>query len=134
MAEFCERKSYRKTSRGLQFEKKRKLFDEFLRFKKEAKKPKVPSGLSFEVGMLRTFLQFSFLFQINIEEDEKVKKPKDLIVPVSKKVKKSETRKEIIPKSFVDHVVTLGFKENDANVLFDNKDDWMGISTGKLVF
>ena len=55
MAEFCERKSYRKTSRGLQFEKKRKLFDEFLRFKKEAKKPKVPRGLSFEVSMIRTF-------------------------------------------------------------------------------
>ena len=49
MEEFCEFKSYRKTSRGLQFEKKRKLFDDFVRFKKEAKKPKLPSGLSFEV-------------------------------------------------------------------------------------
>ena len=52
MAEFCELKSYRKTSRGLQFEKKRKLFDDFIRFKKEAKKPKLPSGLSFEVAIV----------------------------------------------------------------------------------
>ena len=50
MAEFCELKSYRKTSRGLQFGQKRKLFADFVRFKKEAKKPKLPSGLSFEVA------------------------------------------------------------------------------------
>ena len=49
MAEFCELKSYCKTSRSLKFVKKRKLFDDFLHFKKEAKKPKLPSGLSFEV-------------------------------------------------------------------------------------
>ena len=49
MAEFCDLKSYQKTSRGLKFEKKRKLFDDFVRFKKEAKKPKLSSGLSFEV-------------------------------------------------------------------------------------
>ena len=49
MAEFCELKSYRKTSGGLNFVKKRRLFDDFVRFKKEAKKPKLSSGLSFEV-------------------------------------------------------------------------------------
>ena len=52
MAEFCELKSYRKTSRGLQFQRKRKLFDAFVRFKKEVKKPKLSSGLSFEVSKL----------------------------------------------------------------------------------
>ena len=49
MAEFCDLKSYRKTSRGLLFERKRKVFDNFVRFKKKVKKPKFPSGLSFEV-------------------------------------------------------------------------------------
>ena len=49
MEEFCELKSYCKTSRGLKFEKKRKLFDDFVRFKREVKKPKLSSGLSFEV-------------------------------------------------------------------------------------
>ena len=49
MEEFCELKSYRKTSRCLKFEKKRRLFDSFVRFKKEAKKPKLSNGLSFQV-------------------------------------------------------------------------------------
>ena len=49
MAEFCELKSYGRTSRHLQFVRKRKLFYDFVRFKKEAKMPKLPSGLSFEV-------------------------------------------------------------------------------------
>ena len=49
IAEFCDLKSYCKTSRGLKFEKKRKLCVDFVRFKKEAKKPKLSSGLSFEV-------------------------------------------------------------------------------------
>ena len=49
MAEFCEMKSYRRTSRSLNFVKKRKLFDDFARFKKETKKPKLPNGLSFQV-------------------------------------------------------------------------------------
>ena len=49
MEEFCELKLYRKTSRSLKFVKKRKLFDDFVRFKKEAKEPKLPGGLSFKV-------------------------------------------------------------------------------------
>ena len=49
MVEFCELKLYCRTSRGLKFEKKRKSFDDFVCFKKEAKKPKLPTGLSFEV-------------------------------------------------------------------------------------
>ena len=49
MAEFCNLKSYRRTSRDLKFEKKRKLFDDFVRFKKDVKKPKLPTGLSFDV-------------------------------------------------------------------------------------
>ena len=57
MAELCELKSYRKTSKGLQFERKRKIFDDFVRFKKDAKKPNLPSGLSFEVSrLLRKFM------------------------------------------------------------------------------
>ena len=49
MAEFCELKAYRKTSRGVKFVKKRKLFESFVHFKKVVKKPKLSSGLSFEV-------------------------------------------------------------------------------------
>ena len=49
MAEFLELKSYRKTLRGVRFEKKRKLFDQFVHFKKGAKKQKLSNGLSFQV-------------------------------------------------------------------------------------
>ena len=56
------------------------------------------------------------------------------IVPVPKKARKSEIKQEVVPKAFIDHVVTLGFQENDAKVLYDSKDDWMGISKGMLIF
>ena len=132
MAEFCELKSYRKTSRGLQFEKKRKLFDDFIRFKKEAKKPKLPSGLSFEV---QNKLLFCFLYlslQINLSrEDDKVSTKVSKAV-LSKRARTSKTKKEAIPKPFVDHIRKLGFRDSDANVLYENKDDWIGVSTGKL--
>ena len=49
-----------------------------------------------------------------------------------KKVKKPQAKKESIPKAFIDHIRSLGFQETDANVLYENKDDWMGISTGRL--
>ena len=51
MAEFCEVKLYRKTTRSLQFRNKRKLFDDFIRFKGQAKNRRLSSGLSFEVGL-----------------------------------------------------------------------------------
>ena len=50
MAEFCELKTYCKTSRSLKFVKKRKLFDDFISFKKGFKKSKLSKGLSFEVN------------------------------------------------------------------------------------
>ena len=54
VAEFCDEKSYRKASEGFKFVKKRKLFDDFIRFKTEAKKPKLAS-LSFEVSFFGEF-------------------------------------------------------------------------------
>ena len=52
VAEFCDAKSYRKASEGFKFVKKRKLFNDFVLFKKAAKKPKLPLGLSFQVRLL----------------------------------------------------------------------------------
>ena len=49
-----------------------------------------------------------------------------------KRAKKSKVKNEVIPKAFIDHIKSLGFMENDAPVLYQNKDDWMGLSTGKL--
>ena len=55
----------------------------------------------------------------------------------SQKSRKSEAKKvkkESIPKAFIDHIRKLGFRDSDAEVLYENKEDWMGISTGWLTF
>ena len=64
-------------------------------------------------------------------DEEKIKfKAPEVIMP--KKVRNSEVKKESISKSFIKHIRSLGFPETDASVLYENKDDWMGISTGRL--
>ena len=52
---------------------------------------------------------------------------------VPKKVRKSKVEKLKIPKAFIDHIRSLGFPETDAHFLYENKDDWLGISTGWLI-
>ena len=65
-------------------------------------------------------------------EEEKVRiKAPEVLKP--KNVKQSEIKKENIPKAFINHVRLLGFQETDASVLYENKEDWMGISTGWLI-
>ena len=76
-------------------------------------------------------VKVNFHFQINIIDEEKVK----IIAPevlMPKKARKPQAKKESIPKAFIDHIRSLGFQETDAYVLYENKDDWMGISTGRL--
>ena len=51
-----------------------------------------------------------------------------------KKVDKSSVKKQAVPKEFLDHIRALGFQEIDARILYEHKDDWMGISTGWLKF
>ena len=67
---------------------------------------------------------------MNNEESKIRTKIADVSIP--KIVRKSKVKKEVIPKAFIDHIKSLGFMENDAPVLYQNKDDWMGLSTGKL--
>lgn len=60
---------------------------------------------------------------------ERVKfKAREVVEP--KKIKKSEAKKEIIPNAFIAHICKLGFSESDAQVLYKNKNDWMGMNTG----
>ena len=73
-------------------------------------------------------------FQINLSNEEKVKFKAPEVQP--KKYRKSEAKKvkkESIPNAFIRHIRSLGFQETDASVLYENKDDWMGISTGQLI-
>ena len=51
-----------------------------------------------------------------------------------KKTRTAEVKKESIPKTFMKHIRTLGFQETDAHVLYEDKYDWMGISTGRLFY
>ena len=48
------------------------------------------------------------------------------------KIKRKKVDKSPIPQSFINHIRSLGFSEVDAEVLYASKNDWMGISTGKL--
>ena len=70
--------------------------------------------------------------QINLTNEDRVRiKAPEITKP--KKVKKLEVKQEVIPKSFVNHIRTLGFQDSDADMLYENKDDWIGISTGRLL-
>ena len=71
-------------------------------------------------------------FQINLYSEEKpnIRLPD---IELSKKIKKSQPKKQPVPKEFLDHIRALGFQEIDASILYEHKEDWMGISTGWLI-
>ena len=72
-----------------------------------------------------------FYFQINMADDGKLKfKVPETDQP--KKSRKLEVKKDVIPKGFMVHIRKLGFRDSDAKVLYENKDDWIGVSTGEL--
>ena len=48
--------------------------------------------------------------------------------------KKSIENKENIPEKFMKHIVSLGFKETDADVLYKDKENWIGASKGRVPF
>ena len=66
--------------------------------------------------------------KINFSDDVKWKLQKSPEKPA--KNRKIVTREEI-PKTFIEHIVRLGFQESDARVLFENKEDWMGLTSGQ---
>ena len=35
-----------------------------------------------------------------------------------------------VPSKFIKHILSLGFEESDAPRLYEQKDDWMGVSSG----
>ena len=49
-----------------------------------------------------------------------------------RKKSKPVVRVKNMPKEFIYHILSLGFNESDAAVLYENKEDWMGLSTGWL--
>ena len=72
---------------------------------------------------------------MNLDAEKKVKRETEVDLPPRKKANKRSAEtpgSEIIPEKFKKHVKSLGFQESDITVLYKNKDDWMGISTGWL--
>ena len=43
-------------------------------------------------------------------------------------------KKENIPEKFIKHVLSLGFQESDAAVLYKDKENWIGASKGRVLF
>ena len=43
---------------------------------------------------------------------------------------KSREKKVNIPSKFIKHILSLGFDQADASRLYEQKDDWLGISSG----
>ena len=134
MKELCDRKSYTKTAKKLEFEVEKATLEDFVRYIKEKRlKPKF-SGLSFQVRLF-AFLHNYENFQLNLDVEENIKRKIEVEIPTRKKVtkRKAETPSaEVIPEKFKKHVLSLGFQESDVTVLYENKDDWMGIQTGML--
>ena len=40
---------------------------------------------------------------------------------------------EKIPEKFMEHVISLGFQENDAAVLYRDRENWIGQNQGLLI-
>ena len=71
---------------------------------------------------------------MNLEADKDFKRKIAVEIPSKNKAKKRKAEKSgaEIPAKFKKHVLSLGFQESDVAVLYRDKDDWMGISTGWL--
>ena len=117
--EFLKLKSYEGSRKRFQGERKAKNYDlkRFLMFVQKRRKFRQKSKLSFEVNLEIDHLKFA-------------SKPMNSVVESNKR--KSRTAKNYIPQDFMKHILALGFQESDSHVLYENKDDWIGMQKGWL--
>ena len=57
-------------------------------------------------------------------------------LPKRRKISRKEDfieKTENIPEKFIKHVISLGFQENDAAVLYKDKESWIGASKGRVI-
>ena len=118
--EFSKIKDYEKCKKRLRstFEHSTEVVNmqEFIQFVQKRRKISRGTGLS---------------FALNLEDDEAKFALKSTDIITKCKVKRKVTKEEV-PKAFISHVISLGFQSCDAEALYENKDDWMGLNTGKL--
>jgi len=105
------------------YEGKIRRLDRFRKFKRKNKAKRVNSKLSFDINF--------------DEDDDAISRP---VISTETYVKKRIAKKTVkqkaekkIPKKFIAHIVELGFDAKDASRLYENKDDWLGISSGGLI-
>jgi len=73
-------------------------------------------------------------FEVNLDEDSNTMKFSTNTKITRNVMMKKKVEGDIkIPKTFIAHIVRLGFDESDAKQLFESKDDWLGMSTGGRV-
>ena len=49
------------------------------------------------------------------------------------KATEKEAKVTKVPKKFIKHILNLGFDEKDAPLLYENKDDWVGVELDSMV-
>ena len=118
--EFLRVKNYERIRKRVQVEKTLKNYDlhNFMMFLQKRRKVRHRNELSFALNLETDSLKFTA-------------KPAHLVAKSSKR--KSKVTKKAIPKTFIKHILTLGFQESDSQVLYENKDDWLGMQKGRLI-
>ena len=115
--EFLKVKSYERTRRKVRVDEgsTNHGLQSFVMFLQQGRKLRQSSKLS---------------FALNLEKDDVKFSVKNTISNQKSKRRINKVTKDEIPAEFMKKIVRLGFQNSDAEVLYDNKDDWMGIDTG----
>ena len=117
--EFLKVKSYERSRRRVLLEESSNNIDlqSFMMFLQARRKLRQSSKLSFALNLENDSLKFAA-------------KPVDSLTKHTRR--KSRVTKKDIPESFIKHILSLGFQKADSHVLYENKDDWLGMQKGWL--
>ena len=115
--EFLKVKRYERTRKRVKLEKDWENVDlqNFMMFLKKRRNFRQKSKLS---------------FALNLEKDDAKFSIKDTNINLKSKRRTEKGVKDEIPAEFIQKITRLGFQDSDAQVLYESKDDWMGINTG----
>jgi len=105
-----------------EFEGDIRSLDKFRKFKKRKnRKAKVTSKLSFEINVDKDEM-------VNRSVSETMSKNSIKTKTVRKKKTVKKEMKKKLSSKFISHIVELGFDAKDASRLYENKDDWLGMT------
>ena len=110
------KKSRKRLNSALDYSSSSGLQD-FIHFVQKRRKDRGSSGLSFALNLEDDDLKFAV-----VKKDISAKSLK----------RKQRVTKDEVPPKFMKHILSLGFQESDAPVLYESKDEWLGLHTGEL--